>query len=398
MPQVVWSDMTPWRLANLWARTRVMKGVDFQTVDSDMDCLRAYADWLEETHTDWRSFPRREEDRCLVKYRAALKKKMKLSKREGGIATSTASKRINVAIRFYRWIQKEGLFTPGGPMWTDKVASIRIFDRVGFERTIAVTTTDLAIPNRKRTGERLEDGLLPVSAADRDAILAYTRKEASEELFQMLSCGFFTGMRLGSIADLKVQTLERAVPDPSSPELFRLAIGPGADPPVATKFDVTGHAWIARAHLVELLNYARSVRRLKREAIADKGNKDLVFLTRFGGRYASPGTNRSSAINVEMHKLRERGKAAGIAALRDFHFHMSRPTFATELAQLALQTGVGPVNAVALVKEALLHRDEVVSFRYIKFAQKTRAKAAMADQFTQEFLGLLAGRVPHSNA
>jgi signal transduction histidine kinase len=56
---------------------------------------------------------------------------------------------------------------------------------------------------------------------------------------------FFTAMRLGSICDLKVQTLEYAVPDPAAPGLYRLAVGPGASPPVHTKFGVTGQVLLS---------------------------------------------------------------------------------------------------------------------------------------------------------
>ena len=109
--------------------------------------------------------------------------------------------------------------------------SIRLVDPVGFNRTITVKPTDLAIKNRKAPGDRLEDGLLPVSATHREAILDFAKEHASEELFLILTLGFFTGIRLGTLADLKIQTLERAAPDPASPDLYRLAVGPGADGP-----------------------------------------------------------------------------------------------------------------------------------------------------------------------
>ena len=65
----------------------------------------------------------------------------------------------------------------------------------------------------KRPGQTLEDGLLPVSETDRDAILDFAAENATPELYLMLALGFFTGMRLGSICDLKIQSLERAAPD-----------------------------------------------------------------------------------------------------------------------------------------------------------------------------------------
>jgi len=388
LPQIVWCNSTPWREANLWACERATsKDVNLKTVESNARALHAFANWLEETGTDWWDFPPRKADRCLVRYRGALIK----ARNEGDIAPSTITERMAAVVRFYRWLHAMQLLSPAWPMWKERIIGIRLTNAVGFERTMQVNSTDLAIPNRRALGERLEDGLLPVSAHDRDDILAFAKESASEELFLMLSSGFFSGMRLGTIADLKIRTLERAVPDPATPELFRLAVGPGADPPVNTKFDVTGHVWITRAHLDELRNYAYSVRRLKRQGKAAPENGDILFLTRFGNTYAMRGSDKSPALNVEMHSFRKRGAASGMAVLRHFHFHQSRCTFATELARLAIRAG-GAINAISIIMEAMLHRNEATSFKYIKFIEKTPAKEAAANAFTRDFLGLIKER------
>lgn len=58
----------------------------------------------------------------------------------------------------------------------------------------------------------MESGLPPVSAVDRDAILDFAKQNASSELYLMLALGFFTGMRLGTICDLRIDTLEQSIP------------------------------------------------------------------------------------------------------------------------------------------------------------------------------------------
>ncbi len=242
---------------------------------------------------------------------------------------------------------------------------------MGFERTISGTTTDLSIPNRKRPGQTLEDGLLPVSETDRDAILDFAAENATPELYLMLALGFFTGMRLGSICDLKIQSLERAAPDPSAEGLLRLAVGPGAAPPVHTKFGVTGQVWIPEALRDELLEYAKGWRRMEREAKASPENRDLLFLTRFGNAYGRRGTDQSSAVNVEMSEFRKRGVKAELQVLRKFRFHQSRCTFGTELARLALSACADVAIVIATVSDALLHgpNSEATTFKYIRFVQ-----------------------------
>ena len=384
LPQLIWKDSSPWREANLWALLRATSmNVSLMTVQSNFAGLHAYANWLEDTETNWWDFPTKKADRCLVRYRGAL-----IAARDNGeLAPSTTSQRMTSLVQFYKWLHENNFLSQDTQIWTRRSVVIRSTDRVGFERTILANSTDLAIPNRSSPGERLEDGLLPLAVKDRDAILAYAKEHCSEELFLLLTLGFYTGMRLGTLADLRIQTLERAVEDPSSADLFRIAVGPGADPPVHTKFDVTGQVWITRIHLEAVLSYAYSVRRLSRESKTTLVNRDLVFLTRFGNPYARRGSDKSTALNVEMHRLRKGAKLSGINALRNFYFHQTRCTFATELARLAIRVG-GAINAIAIVKESLLHKNEATSFKYIRFVEKTPIKVEMSNAFTRDFLGL----------
>jgi len=184
-----------------------------------MNGLLNYAKFLESRDLQWFEFPARKADRCLVLYRGALIK----MRDAGQISPSTASEYMRNCIMFYRWVRHRELLSPHVQLWREKPYVVKYFDRVGFERTISGTTTDLSIPNRKRPGQTLEDGLLPVSETDRDAILDFAAENATPELYLMLALGFFTGMRLGSICDLKIQSLERAAPDPSAEGLLRLA-------------------------------------------------------------------------------------------------------------------------------------------------------------------------------
>lgn len=388
LPQLCWADNTPWREANLWALERATgQEVTLKTVAAGMTALHAYAKWLESTDAKWWDFPLKKSGRCLVRYRKALID----SRDKGELAPSTVSERMAVVVQFYRWLNSTALLSTDGPIWQERTVGVHLTDAVGFTRTVAVRTTDLSIPNRKAPGERLEDGLLPVSVTDRTSILVAAKKHASEELFLMLTTGFFSGARLGTIADLRIGTLERAAPDPATPELMRISVGPGADPPVHTKRGVSGHIHITKANLEALREYFYSTRRLKRQASAKAEHRDLIFLTRFGNPYVNRGSDKSSALNVEMHTFRKLASPLGLPALRHFHFHQSRCTFATELARLAIKA-CGAINALHIVKVFLLHKHESTSMRYIKFVENAPAKERAADAFTRDFLGAIAGQ------
>nr|WP_232239583.1 site-specific integrase [Pseudomonas alkylphenolica] len=269
-------------------------------------------------------------------------------------------------------------------MWRESFINVKINNSFGLERTLTVNTTSLSIPNKSSVGEKLEDGLFPVSEQDRKKILDLAAECCPREIHLLLLTGFFTGMRIQTLASLTIQTLEAAVEDPATPELYRIAVGPGAFPPVSTKNGVTGHIWITKALLSELLSYCYSTDRILRESKASKHNKNLVFLTKHGNPYADRDKDRSPAINVAMHTLRAVGKQRGISVLNTFKFHQTRCTFATDLTRLAINAG-GAIHAIGIVKDALLHKDESTTIKYIKFVERTPIKISMANAFTKAF-------------
>lgn len=385
LPQIVWEDNTTWAEANLWALDQATSSKrDLKTVRSNLSHLLAYAKWLEAESIDWWHFPERESERCLVRFRGALV----AARNNGDLAPSTASQRMSVVIRFYKWMMVRQLISPEWPMWEERFVGIKLTNPFGLEHTMRVTSTDLAIPNRKVAGAiQLEDGLLPVSVSAMKDILDLADRTSTEELSLMLRLGFFTGLRLGSITDIKVMTLQNAT---IVPEVGwkRLAVGPGAKPPVATKFSVSGSVPIPDELLELLLSYSISTRRLKRQALAKQEEQDLLFLTRYGNSYSG---DESRAINVEMFRLRNAGKKVRLKVIRGFHFHRTRATFATELMRVALKyMPVG--DAIQFVREACLHRDESTTMKYIKFIEANKFMAEAADEFSNLFMGLARGR------
>lgn len=384
MPQIIWADNSMWKEANLWALEQATSSKrDMKTVRSTMSHILAFAKWLEAESIQWWYFPERESERCLVRFRGALIE----ARNNGDIAPSTASQRMTVVIRFYKWMQSRQLISTQWPMWEQRYVGIKVTNVFGFEHTMRVASTDLAIPNRKVAGAiQIEDGLLPVTLSAMKQILTLADNSVTEELCLMLRIGFFTGLRLGSITNLKVQTINNATIVPET-GWRRLAVGPGARPPVSTKFGVSGSVPITEELLNMLVTYSMSTRRLKRQMLASEEDKDLLFLTRYGNSY---GTDDSRAINVEMSRLRSAGKKNGLQVARGFHFHRTRATFATELMRVSLKfLSVG--DAIQFVREACLHKDEATTMKYVKFIEKNKAMAEAANAFSEVFMGLAKG-------
>lgn len=389
LPQIYWADGSSWRAANLWAFQRATNGVtDIKTVRSNLSHLHKYAQWLETENLDWQHFPLPKRDRVLIRWRKHL-----IQQRDelGLLAPSTAAHRMNATINFYRFAQVNDLIGHEVPMWKERQVVVRFFDRTGFERTLLIRKTDLGIPNRRRHSLQLEEGLTPLTDSQKQDLLAFTgrRCNASRELDLMLKLGFFSGARLETITDLKRDTLTNAVQDPREPGLYYLSVGPGHRPYVATKFDVSGQIVVPAALLSELRDYAFSVSRIRREALAAPEDKELLFLTRYGRRYADRDSGSGTAVGRAMVDLRRKATEGGLKFARHFHFHMTRATFGTSLASLLLsQPGATVKDVLDLVSSLMLHKDVSTTLKYIKFVQQSPMKAAVANEFSNAFLGL----------
>ena len=381
LPQIIWQDNTTWSEANLWALEQATSfRSSIKTVRSNMSHLLAYAKWIESESMDWWHFPDRESERCLNRFRGALIQ----ARNSGELAPSTTSQRMAAVIRFYKWARKTGLISTEWPMWKDRFVGIKLTNQFGLEHTLKVASTNLAIPNRTVAGPiQLEDGLLPVAVKSMKDILSFADENASEELALMLRIGFFTGLRIGSITDLKVSTLQNAITLPEI-GIKTISVGPSARPPVETKFDVSGSVPVPNELLDVLLDYASSIRRLKRQALSPEADQDLLFLTRFGNNYKG---DSSSAINVEMSRLRKLGLKSGVTVFRGFYFHRTRATYATELMRVALDA-MSVSEAIEFVKESCLHKDESTTMKYVKFIDTSKTMKEASDAFTEAFMGL----------
>ena len=71
-----------------------------------------------------------------------------------------------------------------------------------------------------------------------------------------------------------------------------------------------------------------------------------------------------------------------------FKFHQTRATFGTWLMEVALRVA-STKAAVAFVRDAMLHKDEKTTFLYVRFHEEGPVKAAMANEFSAVFSGLV---------
>lgn len=379
LPQIFWSSGEGWAEVNHWALEKATTvGIKLDTVIALMKHLHAYANFLErrvEGRLDWRHFPIRLADRAVVRFRGHLIEQIE----RGSLASSTARARMSAVIQFYRHAEAHEFVSPETPMWLEKSVVLPYYDAQGFKRSMLRLKTDLSIPNRGRPGIALEDGLFPLSEMHMTQLLDFTSREQTEEVHLMLAIGFFTGARIESITTLKIDNVERALPDPFMKGFFLVRVGPGTG--VATKFDVEGNLLVPDFIIAALREYSYSLRRLKREAKAKPENRSTLFLTTHGSHYQGASVRRL------MTDLRRDAIRAGLKFMERFKFHQTRATFGTWLMKLALRVTTAG-GAMEFVKNAMLHKQEATTLRYIKFLEVTKGREEAAAAFTAAFTGL----------
>lgn len=388
VPQIFWSTGEPWSEANLWllkrARQLLSGLLKEETIGANGKDLLAYADWLELAEKRWWECHPQDDLRPLNLYRGHLV----TSHESGQLAPTLASRRMATLKNFYRWLLAEKILSPGFPLWSERNVRVPYEDAYGFRRHIDTvkTSLDISASKHRRDETGLEEGLQPVSLEVRDAILDLAHRRFSHELYLMLSLGFWSGLRLGTITDLKIQTFENAVAIHGCEGLKYISVGPQARPPVKMKLDVTSHSIVIPMQLLEqILDYSVSFARGKRAALARPEHKDLLFLTKFGNTYAGAGADKSPTVNAEMSRLKRVARQEGLN-IDDFTFHWSRATFATTWARVARSSG-HLHEFMPTLKRMLAHKHDRTTQRYIAWVEKEEVRAAVMDEFTRIMFG-----------
>lgn len=413
VPQIVWESGEFWGEANLWllrrARLLLSGQLKKETICANGKDLLAYANWLEEAGKEWWQCPIRDGERPLNLYRGFLVASagsevpeinaQGVKKPSASVLSPLlASRRMSTVKAFYKWLLKEEILSPGFELWTEKKIRIPYEDAFGFRRHVETVQTSLDIKvSRRKNEEGLEEGLQPVSLNVRDAILDLANRRASRELFFMLSLGFWSGLRLGSICDLKIQTLENALPIHNNPALKFLSIGPHANPPVQMKLNQNSSGIVIPTGLLQdLMDYAVGVERGKRIKLAKPHHKHLLFLTKRGNPYSSPSADRSPTVNAEMSRLKRAAREEGLR-IDDFTFHWSRATFATMWAEVARNAGILH-DFLPTLKRMMAHKHDRTTWRYIRWVEKEGVRSAVMDEFTRLMFGRFYEAVGDQNA
>ncbi len=391
-PILRWASGEMWNEANVWlgaqAQNIPVKDTSIKTVRSIAYSLLTFMRFIEREGLPWNYLPIVTAERAINRYRKFLID----ARSDGKLMPATASSKMSVLLRFYRWAQMNSVIGDAAFEVTNSKL-VKIADRCGRDMAMKISFSNLSIKNRRVLKDRVEGGLMPVSMEYKNHILEFAYSYLSIELYYMLRIAFESGLRIDSICDLKVETLSKARADYYVPSLCWLPVGPGVSgAPVATKYGVAGEVMISADLVRELKDYCKSVRRLKRESRCSESSRALIFITSHGRSYGRNEQRDGSSINALVYHAKLKAKAVGLN-FDDFHFHRARATFGVNIVQCGLECVPEiPLTAViAFTRDCLLHKNIENTMTYVRFAQNGAIKSNVANEYTKLFMGNFCG-------
>ncbi|PHI35059.1 integrase [Pseudoalteromonas sp. GCY] len=365
--------------------------------------LRAYYQFLEDKGLNWGKFPPVKRLKPTYLYRSHLLKQIK----QGELAHSTASVRMNQIVNYYKWLMHDGYLRVKSEkeapfkMEFVSVQNSGIFAHIS--PTFIVATSDLRIKVPRDADSK---NIRPLSPLSRDAlgILTQHLPQTSEELRLQALLAIDTGMRVEEVATLSLDALDTATPLAESQHRFEILLCPRSTG-VQTKFLKARSVEISSDLLQALNEYRFSERRLKRTTRLNEkieqlnsdassfNQKTIEILERcdrheplFVSQQGNPATGKS----IEARWIEFRAEIKQAESSFSHRFHDLRATYGTYRLSDLLEAGLPVVDCMELLMGWMGHKDESTTWKYLRFLKRKEAfkvKFGILDSIMHDALG-----------
>lgn len=400
LPIVIDEFAAPWAEATLYllSRAESTSTPNMASLSSIADDLAAYRRFVDEYRLDWTDFPPDKLSRPTYRFNGHLK----FAVNAGTLAASTAHRRMNSVVAFYRWLINAGAFHPANEPWKDKDRVIRFCDGFGFRghKTVPSTDVSVRVPQQHDPFDGLiDDGgkLRPMSELEQEWLINALGEIGNTEMTLIHLVSLLTGARIQTVLTMKVQHA-LLPPEALSTNELRLPVGAGTG--IDTKNDnrMVLHipVWLYE-RLQTYVTSERSQLRRKKSAGGDLSEQHLFLTNRGAPLYESKASLRVFD-EAKRHHHRKSGQAVRqfiservIPLIQErykspfFHyrFHDLRATAGmnwTDAQLLLVQKGeISLSHAREFVKTRMGHRSTQVTDRYLKF----RHSVAMVRQIEE---------------
>ena len=275
---VVDANGAPWREACLYLLSRfesVVGRANMKTFVGIADDLAAFKRFVDEEDIDWTVSPRHKHARPTYRYRGSLMAKVAA----GEIAPSTARRRMQTLIGFYRWLVTENRLNPQYPLWNEKDVYIQFTSEVGERLSKVVKTTDVGIRVSNQDDPydgAIKDGgrLKPLAIDEQERLIETLVEIGNTEMTLIHLVALFTGARLQTVLTMKVRHVH--VELPNGAKEVPIVCGPGTG--IDTKYGKHLTLFFPRWLYEKLRIYSYSDRAIARRRRSARGESDNAYL------------------------------------------------------------------------------------------------------------------------
>ncbi|HFQ4886487.1 TPA: tyrosine-type recombinase/integrase [Vibrio vulnificus] len=348
--------------------------------------LHAYYQFLEDKQLAWNKFPPVKRLKPTYLFRSHLLKQIK----NGELAHSTASVRMNQIVNYYKWLMHDGCLKikneKEAPFKMEFVSVQSTGMLAHISPTFTVETSDLRIKVPRDSSSKNIRPLTPLSNDSLDILTSYL-PQASIELRLQVLLSIDTGMRINEVATLTLDALKTAIPLAESEHRYELTISPQLYG-VQTKYAKQRTIEISAELLAQLNDYRTSERRLQRvtklnqkldnlfevalrlkqeavDALERCENHEPVFVSEQG--------NPVSAKSIEARWAELRSVIKKSHPTFMHRFHDFRSTYGTYRLSDLLEAGLLDLECMELLMAWMGHKNESTTWKYLRFLRRKKA-------------------------
>ena len=365
--------------------------------------LQAYYQFLEDKGLAWNTFPPVKRLKPTYLFRSHLLKQIK----NGELAHSTASVRMNQIVNYYKWLLHDGYLKikseKEAPFKTEFVSVQSTGMLAHVSPTFTVETSDLRIKVPKDASSK---NIRPLSPLAQESLNILTQQlpNAPKELRLQVLLSIDTGMRIQEIATLSLNALDTATPLTESEHRYEIVLSPQSTG-VQTKYSKQRRVEISSELLTTLNEYRTSERRIKR---VNKLNAKLESLPegesslkqyaierfelceRHEPLFVSEQGNPVTAKSIEARWTEFRASLKKTSPSFTHRFHDLRSTYGTYRLSDLLEASLSPIECMELLMGWMGHRSESTTWKYLSYLKRKEAfkvKFGILDSIMHEALG-----------
>lgn len=311
--------------------------------------LRLYFDFLEVINKSWLDGS----DEVFNRPISLFSKHLKSSFEKGQIAGTVALNYFNIVCRFYHFhLEKGQKFNKAPISFQTKKVEVNTGSLINhiIKYSVEITTTD-CIPNIPSTAKSSE--LKPLTKEHLKLLFTTLKEKSTPEFFLICFIAQTTGLRIGEIADLKLEHISKYDDEP----IFNLYVGPQVGH--KTKGNQNGVIKVNKTVMNIIKEHTLSSAYLKRLG-RFKGDKPFLILNRKGEQYTQEVL--SVMFNQFMHQ-----HIKPIDPSFSYKFHDLRATFGVSIMKACLDSKMSRTDALAYTQNQMRHQSLETTLHYLEF-------------------------------